>query len=125
MRQPRAVKLRPVDGVEAPGHLEVHLGEAAHRMVGQRELHLIPAVQEDVGMVVGLFGDVGDPVDARNRLVEVLEAQLADDLIALPLPGQTPYPCSDLFLVEYSRHVSSLSASVHTPTGAWSTTRKR
>src|SRR5205807_2418247 len=42
---------QPVDPL---GHLEVGSGEAPGRMVGEREPDLVPPVDQDVGVVVGL-----------------------------------------------------------------------
>ena len=42
---------------------------------GERQAHLVPAVHEDVGVVVGRLGDLGDAVDERDRRGEVGEAR--------------------------------------------------
>jgi hypothetical protein len=53
-----------------------------------RELksNLVPAMQKDVGMMVGGLGCLGDAVDEDDRLGEVLELPLARDRLALPAP---------------------------------------
>ena len=43
-------------------------------MRGERQAHLVPAVHEDVGVVVGGLGGLGDAVDERDRGGEVGEA---------------------------------------------------
>ena len=53
-RRPRASQ-----GVDRVRQAEVGLGEAALAVVGQRQAHLVPAVDEDVGVVVALLGDPG------------------------------------------------------------------
>src|SRR5437588_1624783 len=51
---------RPLgESVDALGELEVRLGEPTGRVVGDREPDLVPPVDEDVGMVVHVLGDLG------------------------------------------------------------------
>src|SRR5215216_7528090 len=54
----------------------VGVGESTLRVGRERDTHLVPPVHEDVRVVVGLLGDVGDPVHERHRLREVLELEV-------------------------------------------------
>src|SRR3954468_5209600 len=72
--------------VDALRHLKVVPGEPALAVRRERQAHLVPPVDEDVGVVVGRLGRVGDPVDPRHRRLEVLELAVADDRAAVAPP---------------------------------------
>src|SRR5579875_2687289 len=72
-------------------------------MVGQAELHLVPPVHEDIGVVAVELGYVGDPVDERDRRGEVVEAQVAHDRVALEPPLEPEQPGGDLIPGEKRR----------------------
>jgi hypothetical protein len=83
-----AVARDSAEPVQARGDIGVRLGQFAVGVIGQREPHLVPPVHEDVGVSVGLLRRLGDPIDERDRLGEVLEPPLADDLLSFALPGE-------------------------------------
>src|SRR5437660_2865788 len=72
--------------VDPLSHREIGLGEASGRVVGQRQPDLVPAVDEDVRVMIGLLGRVGHAVDELHGLGEILKLPLADDLVALATP---------------------------------------
>ncbi len=63
--------------IESSRELEVGVGEPALRVRGEREADLVPAVDEDVRVVVLLLGDLGDAVDEGDRRREVRERQIS------------------------------------------------
>src|SRR4051794_28442736 len=71
------------NGVQRAGHVEVRLGQAADVVRREPQLHLVPPVHEDVGVVVGLLGGLRDAVDVGDRPGEVAELQVAHDSVAL------------------------------------------
>ena len=53
---------------------------------GERQAHLVPAVDEDVRVVVGPLGQLGHAVDEGDRGGEVLELPLAHDRVPVAHP---------------------------------------
>src|SRR4051794_31000257 len=72
--------------VNARSEVVVGLRHAALRVRREREAHLVPAVDEDVGMVVGPLGHLGHLVDERHGGGEVRKAEVAHERGALPAP---------------------------------------
>src|SRR3954468_8365918 len=64
---------RAEDSVDALGHRTILVGQAALGVRGEGEADLVPAVHEDVRVVVGLLGRVGHAVHEGHRGGEVLE----------------------------------------------------
>src|ERR1700730_14983610 len=58
---------------------EVRVGEAPLGVREERQAHLVPAVYEDVGVVVGFLGKLRHAVDEVDRGGEVLELQIPHD----------------------------------------------
>src|SRR5439155_14424268 len=78
---------RSEQGVDAPGKREIGLREPALGVGRELEAHLVPAVHEDVRVVVGLLGQLGHAVHERDRGGEVRELQLARDRrLIVPVP---------------------------------------
>src|SRR5215211_2781249 len=76
---------RAEDSVDPLGHRAVVVGQLALGVRRQCQPHLVPAVDEDVRVVVGLLGGVGHLVDECHRLGEVLELIVANQrLVLLP-----------------------------------------
>lgn len=75
--------------VDARCHIEIGPGETALGVRGELEANLVPAVHVNVGVMVGHLGGVGDTVDERDRLREVLKGKLPHDrlVITVPLTG--------------------------------------
>src|SRR5450759_556853 len=74
--------------VDPAGELEVGGGEAALRVGAERQAHLVPAVQEDVRVVVGGLCGVGYAVHEGDRGGEVGELELAGDRLEIgPAPA--------------------------------------
>jgi hypothetical protein len=81
-----------IEVIDLFGQLEVGVRETPGGMVGDGQPHLVPAVHEDVGVVVGRLGDLGDAIDERDRRDEVVELPIADDLLTLSLPAGSLQP---------------------------------
>src|SRR4051794_38542419 len=64
----------------------VLLGDPMLRMGRQREPHAVPAMEEDVGVVVRGFGRLPHPVHEGERRREVAQDEVADERIALDAP---------------------------------------
>src|SRR3954466_8427563 len=77
---------RSDEPVDPARHLEVVRGEAALAVIGERQAHDVPVVDEDVGVVVGRLGRVRDLVDEGHRTLEVVELELPDDGVVLTPP---------------------------------------
>src|ERR1700691_329895 len=75
--------------VDARRHVEVGLRETALGVSRELETDLVPAVQMDVGMVVGRLGGLGHAIDEGDRLGKILKRPFACDRlsVALPLAG--------------------------------------
>ena len=87
--------------------VEVGLGEAALGVGGERQADLVPAVDEDVGVVVGLLGQFGHAVDEGDRGGEVGELPLALDggrRQSVPRPRGASETCLDLRRRSSERH---------------------
>src|SRR5216683_2746275 len=67
---------RPVD---LAGQAKVGVREAPFGVGRERQADLVPAVEQDVGVVVRRLGDLGHAVDEGDRRGEVLEPPLALD----------------------------------------------
>jgi hypothetical protein len=91
--------------VDAPRKLEIGTGEPALGVRRDLQANPVPAVQEDVGMMVGGLGSVGNPVDERDRMGKVGELPLAHDRLALARPLAASEPSVDLRVGE-ERHAS-------------------
>jgi len=96
---------QPIDGAR---ELEVPLGERADRVTRQAQANVVPSVNEDVGMVIGGFGHLGDAVDERDRRREIAEVTVADDLMAFPSPGALVEMTLDVFVAQLS-HPATLT----------------
>lgn len=75
--------------VDARRHIEIGPGETALGVRGELEANLVPAVHVNVGVMVGHLGGVGDTIDKRDRLREVLKGKLPHNRppVAPPLTG--------------------------------------
>src|SRR2546421_11123058 len=80
------------EALDARREAEVRLGEARLRVRGERQAHFVPAVQKDVGVVVGLLGELRHTVDEVHRRTEILELQVPYDrrLLAVLRAGPAP-----------------------------------
>jgi len=68
------------------------------------EADLARFLDVDVRVVAGLLGRVGDAIDERLRLLEILEVEAARDRAVLFGPtAQLPQPLGDLALVQFGR----------------------
>ena len=79
----RAASPRSEQAVDLGRQPEVGVGEPALGVRRERQADLVPAVEEDVGVVVGGLGELGDAVDERDRGGEVREAEVPDDRLLL------------------------------------------
>ena len=70
------------------GEREVGVGEAALRVGGERQAHLVPAVERMSGWWLAASATLGDAVDERDRGGEVRELALAHDRRALAAPAR-------------------------------------
>jgi len=68
------------------GEFKILLGQSANAMGHHAQTYLVPAVDQNVGMMIHGFGFVGDSVDEFNRAFEVFEFQIALQPIAFPIP---------------------------------------
>src|ERR1700728_3851811 len=93
--------------VDAPRKLEVGAGEPTLGVRRELQANLVPAVQEDVGMMVGGLGSLGDTVDERDRLGKIRELQLAHDRLALAPPLTAGEPSVNLRVGE-ERHTGQV-----------------
>ena len=72
--------------VDAFSHRAVVVGQLALGVRRELQADLVPAVDQDVRVVVVLLGDVRHPVHERDRRHEVLELVVADQRLALLPP---------------------------------------
>ena len=77
-----------LEGVDGRGEREVALGEPAGGVCGELDAEVSVAVDQQVGVVVGALGGRGDAVDERDHGGEVLELEVADELLALAAPAR-------------------------------------
>src|SRR4029079_1551535 len=68
--------------VDAAREVEVTLRQTIGRMRAEREADPVPAVDQDVRMVVGGLRQAGHAVDERHRAREVPELEVAHDRVA-------------------------------------------
>src|SRR5262249_17181898 len=68
------------------GELEILLGQSAFAVSHHAQTDLVPAMNQNVGMVTHGFRFVGDPVDEFQRAFEVIEFQITRQPIAFPPP---------------------------------------
>src|SRR5262245_29590910 len=68
------------------GELEVLFGQTAFAVSHHHQTNLVPAVNQNVGMVIHGLGFVGDAVDELHRAFEIFEFQIARQPIAFPPP---------------------------------------
>ena len=87
---------RAGERVDRRGEREIRLGDAALAVRGQRQAQLVPAVDEDVRMVVGGLGGVAHSVGERHRRGEVGDLDVAHDRVAVLAPRATCDPAGDL-----------------------------
>src|SRR5579863_361038 len=73
--------------VDPQGEREVGVGEASLRVSRELEAHLVPTVDEDVGVMVGGLREVGDAVDEGDRGGKVGVGPLAHDRVSLARPA--------------------------------------
>src|SRR5262249_15275218 len=66
--------------------LEILLGQSALAVGHHTQADLVPAVNQNVGMVIHGLGFVGDAIDELHRAFEVLEFQIARQPIAFQPP---------------------------------------
>src|SRR3712207_5623808 len=92
--------LGPLQAVDRPGHLDVRAGQAARGVRREREADAIPAVDEDVRVVVGRLGGLGDAVDERDGGGEVRKMPVAHDRVALADPVGPRERVTDLVVAE-------------------------
>src|SRR3954466_7288282 len=97
--------------VDALRHVEVALGQAALAVRRQRQPDLVPPVDEDVRVVVGRLGRLGDLVDVGHRRREVLELAVADDRAAVAAPVGARRAALDLLIGQEVCH--TLSSRAH------------
>ena len=87
-----ALSSRLEEALDLRREAEVRVGETRLGVRGERQAHFVPAVDEDVRVVVGLLGERCHAVDEVDRGGEVLELQIAldrrrpPDLRAGPVP---------------------------------------
>src|SRR3954451_1053381 len=84
-RSGRALHLAS-ESVDRRRELMVVLGHAAGAVRRQRQRDVVPAVDEDVGVVVALLGQVRDTVDEPHRRLEVGKLEVADQRVVLVSP---------------------------------------
>src|SRR4051794_17074048 len=72
--------------VDGRRELMVVLGHAALAVRRERQRDVVPAVDEDVGMVVSLLGEVRDAVHEPHRRLEVRELEVANQRVVLVSP---------------------------------------
>src|SRR4051794_38191982 len=102
--QPACPSEQPVN----PGrHVEVGRGEAALAVVRERQADLVPVVDEDVRVVIGRLGGVGDLVDEGDRALEALELEVADDPVAVAAPLAALEALADLLVAQPCHTLSS------------------
>src|SRR3954453_19924779 len=85
-RQPRLSQAL-AEGANGFREGEVVAGQAARRVSGQRQRHLVPR-HGDVGVVAGLLGEVAHRVDVPQRVAEVLARHGPGDLRSVQLPAR-------------------------------------
>ena len=68
------------------GEFEILLGQSAFAVSHHAQTDLVPAVNQNVGMVIHGFGFIGDAIDELHRAFEILEFQIARQPIAFPHP---------------------------------------
>src|SRR5262245_9927664 len=72
--------------VNPHGELEILLSQPAFAVSHHAQTDLVPAVNQNVGMVIHGLGLVGDAVDELHRGFDVFEFQIARQPIAFPPP---------------------------------------
>jgi hypothetical protein len=102
--------------VDLRSEREVGLGQAAVRVGGERQAHVVPAVHEDVGVVIGRLCGRRDGVDERDRCGEVGKLALAHDLGAVALPLGVVQVLLDLCVAEQCHRRAASIASPHART---------
>src|SRR5437899_2745795 len=71
--------------VNPPGESEILLGQSALAVSHDAQTDIVPAMNQNVGMVIHGLGFIGDAVDEFHRAFEVLEFQISRQPIAFPL----------------------------------------
>ncbi len=81
--------------VDLLGQSEVSVGDAALRMGRASNAHLVPAVDQDVGVMVSYLGYTGDAVDELDCRLKVRQRVVADDSAVLVAPLAVGDCCFD------------------------------
>jgi iron complex transport system substrate-binding protein len=102
---PEAFLPTRLEVIDPRRHLEIGFRQPPGGVVRERQADPVPAVDEDVGVVVGLLGGLGYPVDKRHRLDEVVEFPFADNLPVLELPLAFAQAVRDLAVAEQLCHI--------------------
>jgi hypothetical protein len=84
--------------LDAPGEVEIGLCESSLGVGGELQADLVPAVDQDVGVMVCPLGLRSGAVDEGDRLGEVGEGELAHDRLALATPGAVAQAFLDLLV---------------------------
>jgi hypothetical protein len=71
--------MRLCETVDLGGELEVRVGETTLGVRGEGQADLVPAVHENIGVVVSRLCDLSDAVNERERCSEVREGEVAHD----------------------------------------------
>lgn len=95
---PRVSAASLQQGVDALGEIEVGMRQTTLGVSGELEADLVPAVQQDVGMVVCPLGFSRQQVHEADRLLEVRELQLANYRLPLSPPLAVAQPLLDLVI---------------------------
>lgn len=83
------------------GEFEILLGQSAYAVGHHAQANLVPAVNQNVWVMVQGFGFIGDSVDEIHRAFEILEFQIARQPIAFPNPiREAGKGVLDLFLIQ-------------------------
>ena len=78
----------------------------------ERQSQLVPTVHQDVRVMVGRFGQLGNSIDQRDRLSEVGELQVAHDRIAVATPLRAAEVLLYLRLSQHRHRAPSISRLV-------------
>ncbi len=68
------------------GELEILLGQSAFAVSHHAQTDIVPAVNQNVGMVIHGLGFIGDAIDEFHGAFEIIEFQIASQPIAFPPP---------------------------------------
>src|SRR5215510_16262198 len=68
------------------GQFEILVGQSAHTVGHHAQADVVPAVDQNIGVMVQGFGFISDTVDEFHRAFEVLKLQIARQPIAISAP---------------------------------------